>query len=1127
MLQFILGSSKTGKTTLVHNMIKELTKDNQNPVMLLVPEQFTYETEKGLFKFLGASSFMNVKVTSFSRLASEIFKLYGGCASEYASDSAKSILMDIAVNEMSDNLNIYQKSSKSKTFSDTMLQTVTEFKNAGVYPDELYNASQKLDGYLGEKTAEIAQLYATYNSLLYSTYQDPLDDISRAVKKLYNTDFFKGYTIFFDEFKGFTANENDLLKLIFSSAKNTYVSLCMDIKRANESDISVFTSVKNTYNKLKRFCTQSGVHVKPSIILDESSDSGYKITTPQELVHIEKNLFSNIVRYYKGSRNSLTAMLCKNEYDEVDYVLSSISELVQSNGYKYDDIVIITRDLDTYMSKLETGFSKYNIPYYCDTTIKITSKPLIRFISNSLTCITNGFKSENILAILKCGLSPFSIEEISKLENYIYIWGIESKQWFNPFTSNPQGFKEGFSDSETDTLKQLNQIRSFVADNLKELEKIIKKSTGRDICKAIIKFLENFGVKSAVEATIKLHLETENFTLSQEYSRVWEIVMELLNTLAVTLDKAIVGTKRFLKLYNLICSSYDMGTLPQSLDCVIVGSAERIRTAEKKATFILGVNENIFPFVPSVSGMFTDNEREQLIAAEIEISPPIKDRILEERFIAYKAICTASEKLFLTARKSDISGKPLSPSIVFSQIKKMFGQQIIDDTDFIDKSFYCKTKTSAFSYFAKSFMENTSLTSTLKYVLNHDMLYQPKLVQLERTAQKLPFEISNKENAKLLFGDKLNISPTRVEGFYQCRFKYFCEHGLRAYPRKKAALDPLETGTLIHSIVYSITKQTDLKNDYDEKAIKKQIKVELDLYIEQVMGGVKDKTKRFIYLYNRMRLSIFKIIEQIYNELKQSRFEPCDYEFEISNNNEITPLVLTSEDNTQITVAGKIDRIDVYKNNNGDKYIRIIDYKSGKKVFSLNDILYGLNLQMLIYLFCITSNGNGRYQNSLPAGILYMPAGEQPPSLPRDASQNDINKLMQSHYKMNGLMLMDNDVLNAMEENIKGTFIPVSTKLDGNFTSQSLNSLVTLKELGKINSYINKLITSMAQELHIGRIEAVPIENTCSYCNYSSVCRIDPASPVKEYIKYDKAQILSTLTAETKEATENKQLKLF
>ncbi|WMJ22625.1 PD-(D/E)XK nuclease family protein [Paludicola sp. MB14-C6] len=1114
MLQFILGASGTGKTTLVHEMIQQLSENEKNKIMLIVPEQFTYETEKSLFQRLGPNQFMRVHVTSFTRFASEVFKLYGGCAGEYASDPAKTILMDIAINEVKDELEIYQKAARSKTFANTMIDTVTELKNAGVTPNTLVDTSKQLESnHLSQKAKEIALLYSAYDALLYTTYLDPLDDITRATKKLQGTNFFDGYTVFFDEFKGFTANEYDLIKMIFATAKNTYVSLCLELIRANDSDISVFQSVKETYEKLKRFCSEGNVTIKPSIQMQEQ-----KRFQNEVLTHLEQNLFSPVIHQYNGTENAIQATLCKNEYDEVDYTIASIAELVQEKGYRYNDIVIISRDLEGYMSILQVALGKAQIPYYTDSLSKITTKPLTRFVANAFSCIVNHYKSEDILSLLKCGLTEYSVEEIAELENYIYVWGIKGKQWFAPFTANPRGYKESFLDEDTECLERVNKLREFVIGHITKLEQATKHATGKQISMALIAFLLDMKVKENTERLITSLSLQEN--LAEEYARIWDILMELINTMAVTIAETIVTPKRYEQLYSLLCESYNLGSLPQSLDCVIIGSADRIRITDKKAVFVLGVNENVFPLVPSTGGVFTDKEREQLIALSIEIAPPAKKRVLEERFIAYKTLTSPTKVLYLTARKSDIAGKSMTPSVIFTQLKKMFQEELIQDTEDFNGLFYCKSKWDAFGYLAKNISEDTELTASIAEVLKKDELYAQKLDSLDKVYEKKPYRITNHKNAKELFGEKMSISPTRVEGFYQCKFKYFCEHGLRIQPLRKAELNPMETGTLIHSVLYNITKQVDLKEHFDEKQIKKMIKEELDLYIEQVMGGADDKSKRFIYLYNRMRLSIFKIIERLHLELVQSRFSPCDFEYEITNESDITPLELVSQDGTRISVAGKIDRIDSYINKKGEKYIRIIDYKSGKKVFKLNDVLFGLNFQMLIYLFCIYQNGKGKYENSLPAGILYMPASEQTPSLARDATEVDTEKAQLEHYRMNGLLLQDEEVLNAMEEDYKGVFIPVSTKKDGSFTTASFNALVTLKELGNVNKYISKLITNMADELHLGNIEAVPIENTCDYCNYSGVCGVRPSDAKREYIKYDRQAVLDQMQ---KQAGEGEQ----
>lgn len=1114
MVQFILGKSGSGKTVKIHDMIEDKCRDGQ--VILFVPEQFTYETEKKLFKRLGAKLFMNVTVTSFTRFSGEVFKLFGGISGEYATESAKVIMMEVVINTLHVNLEIYKKSSRSKSFSTTLLDTVAELKNAGISDEKLSQALSKLDkdSYLYRKTSEISMLYSAFNAKLYSAYRDPLDNISRATKKLQNTNYFSDYTVFLDEFKGFTANENDILRLIFKTSKDVFVSLCIDSERVQQSDYSVFASVAETHSKLMRFCREENVSIRPPIKLTEQ----YRFHNAA-LKHLEDNLLNPVVRRFDGEKNnSVTAILCKNEYDEVDYVLSTINLLVENEEYQYNDIAVISREMDTYSSKLAIACEKYSVPFYSDNRVKITTKPLIRFVKLCFECVLNGYQTSDLLALLKCGLTGHTADAVAELENYTFVWNTKKKQWFEPFTNCPRGFSDETTDEDTKVLLRINQLREFITVKLKVFENEIKQEkthvSAQPICVALLNLLEEFKIKDYIEKLIEGLSTDGELIQAQDHLRVWEILIELIDTLAIVTADEKIDAKQIYKMYNLICDTYDMGTLPQSLDCVIIGSADRIRIGDKRAVFVLGVNENVFPFNPPGGGVFTNKERELLISLELCISPPVKDRIIEERFIAYKTLTSPSERLYITARKADITGKSMSPSEIFYQLERMFGEDVVSDTEKLSGEYFCRSKPTAFSYLARRYFDDTSLNSTLKSILSKDTHYSHKLALLNKITERIEFRLTD-DIAKQVFGQNMHISPTRVEGYHQCAFRYFCEHGLKVRALRRAELNPLETGTLIHAIIYSITKSVDLKNDFEPVKIKGMIKSELDRYITDFMGGIEDKTSRFLYLYNRMRESIFKVIERLHDELSQSSFTPCEYEFEISENSAVKPLILTAQNGARIIVSGKVDRIDSYQDKQGKKFIRIVDYKSGKKVFSLDDVYNGLNLQMLIYLFCIQHNGQDCYAGTIPAGILYMPASDIEPELGRDASDSEIKSLKARHYKMNGLILNDSEVIDAMDKSSKGVYIPITRNNDGSFSKKSIESLATLKELAKIDRYIQSLIIRMADELHNGEISAYPMENICTYCDYSSVCGRGEHTKIKQCQKFKREQIISEMESNT------------
>lgn len=1109
MVYFVLGCAGSGKTTHLHSEIERQAQAASGRIILFVPEQFTYETEKTLFNKLGAKLFSRVMVTSFTRFAGEVFKRYGGVSGSYVSDAARIVLMELTVETLASDLQFYRKSARSSSFPSTMLDAVSELKNAGISEEALSQTAERLpEGLLRDKTAELAVIYAAYNARLYTAYKDGLDDITRAAQQLSREDYFDDCHIFIDEFKGFTANEHDLLKLMFARAESVTVSLCLDTVRENASKMSAFASVGATYNRLLRLCREVDATVKPPIHLDAQ----HRFRVPV-LEHMESQLFSPVVERFDGNCAPICATLCRNEYDEVDYVLATICRLVEREGYRYNDIAIIARDLSDYDRLLNIAVDKYNLPIFSDMRASVTTKPLIRFMKQALDCVQGGYRTDDVLALLKCGLTA-PIEDIAALENYCFVWGIDRRRWLEPFEASPRGFTEKLTEEDVAELARINQLREATVTQLVKFEQTARcdNVTAKQLCVTMLDILQGFGIPERIESEIRAVAEQGELTAAQEQLRVWEILVEMIDTIALAAGDERLTLKQLIRIYATISATYDMGRLPQSLDCITVGAADRIRISDKRAVFIMGVNEDVFPQTPKSSGIFTDKEREQLIAMELLISPPIKEKLLEERFIAYKAMTSPSDRLYLTARKADVAGRPSAPSELLYQLERM--GVTLGDSELLPGEYFCRSQATAFGWLARRYLEDTPLNAALKQVLHTDPAYAIKLARLEDIAGHRDHRLTAPV-ATALFGNELRLSPTRVEGYHQCAFKYFCEHGMRVRALRPAELDPLQTGTLIHDIIHTITRTNDLSQPIDMAGVKAQIKSELDTYLDTYMGGVKEKTSRFIYLYNRLRDSIYRVVERLHDELAQSAFTPVDYEYAISEYSDVKPLSLTAHDGTQIVVSGKVDRIDCYTAKDGRRYVRIIDYKSGRKQFSLDDVYDGLNLQMLIYLFCIEHNGQDKYNGIIPAGILYMPASEVEPDLPRNSTESDQNILKAKHYRMNGLILNDTEIVSAMDNSSAGIFIPVKQNADGTFSKSSMDSLASLSEFAKIDRHIKSLLVRMAENLHAGEIKAYPMDKTCDYCDYSSVCGRGDHTAIKPQCRFDRDEIIKRMEGDS------------
>lgn len=1110
MLQLILGGAKSGKTTELFDRIKKYCEGEKKVhasdmsvtvrALLFVPEQFSFEAERELFAFLTPSLFRYVRVTSFSRFSEEIMREHGKIAGYYADDSAKTVVMSRAISQVADALKIYEKSAHHTSFAVSLLQTIEEFKHAALTPQELNETAKGLpDGYLHDKLSELSLLYGSYDALLCTSYLDPLDNILKASKIIEEKCLLSGYRLFFDEFKSFTAGEYRFLGVILKQALESVFSLCYSVVR-DSSPLSPFAGVTDTYNRILRLAARNGIQVKPSLAFEESRFES------KALAHLEANLFSSnpevLASAHEQGLNDCTACICKNEYDEVDYVLSTIRLLI-TQGFRYNEIAILTRDMASYQHILKPAFEKYEIPYFEDCVESAVTKPLFRFVCSLLKTASGSYNTDLLLALMKCGLTPFLPEEVAMLENYTFIWEITGSRWREPFVSHPRGFVEEWTDEDKTALETCNRVREFAISAVEGFRKSTADANGREISAAVFELLLKIGAKEATEGKIEEALSLNDHSSAEEYERVWELLCELLSTVSAAMGDEPIPVNKYFELFRLAAGQSDIGRVPQAIDTVTVGGAERVRITGKKVVFVLGVNENVLPMSPTPHGVLTDQERKQLLSMDISLSKPLIEQIKEERFIAYKTITSPTQRLYLTARRGTVSGVPLLPSRIISEISTMFGEATVFDSEALSDIYYCHSLQSAFSRLAAGISEDTPLTASLMEVLNENTVYSKKVERLVemQTTQRQMFEIKDKKTAALLFGSEMRISPTRVESFYRCRFRYFCEHGLRALPLKKAKLDPLSTGSLIHYLMEALLPEVSKTPDMPRDTIRSKVTAALDSYIETVMGGTQEKTARFLYLYHRMERVAITLIERLLDELAQSRFKPSAFEYKIDEGNEITPLILYGSGGTVVKIAGTIDRVDTYVNANGQTCVRIVDYKSGSKRFVLNDVLNGLNMQMLMYLHCIEKNGKKQYKDVLPAGILYMPASEQRPALPRDATDSDMIDARNKAYRMNGLLLNDKDLLEAMETPMNGVFIPVSVKKDGTFTKPSESTLISLAGLGKINRYMERLVIGMADELHQGHIEAVPLPDSCNYCNYKGVCGFSSGCVTREYRK--------------------------
>lgn len=1085
MLKFIIGTNEEARRKILYEDIAK-----ESSAILIVPEQFSFESEKLLDEFLGTEKSKDVEVLGFSRLCNSIFRRYGGIAGDYVDDGVKLLLMGAALSACEDKLTYYRKNIHGAPFIEKLVLADSEFKNAGITAEKLESLSEK-GGILGEKAADLALIFELYDAMLEKNYLDPLTDIKRACEILCENDFFGEKAVFIDNFTGFTGSEYRMLQSIISQSPLVEVSLCCDSIYDRSGGTGLFSKTQRTAGRLENLAKSSGISVCKPVFANPENDS-----RPESIIDLEEN-FLQIPSPKGKNRGEVRFIKAVDIYDEANFVAVMARTLAEEQGYRWRDMAIIARDLSPYEHALPAAFKRAGIPLYLDREEELSAHPLSAFISASLAAVRDNFSSADILRILKTGILPVSAEEVAEFENYCFVWNIRGSLFLEPFTGSPDGFRE-LKPEDNEKLLRLNSLRERVINPLVKLKSNLGGADGEQFAKAYYDFLCECNVAEGLKRLYDEFYKAGDVEFAENLDAFWSCVVSALDKFSVALKGVRLEKDTVPRLFELIVNSSKIGVLPQTLDTVSAGTADRMRPSDIKAVFVIGLCDEVFPAKPKNNSLFTLEERKIMAESGIELDEGENDAVLSERMYAYTAFTSASEKVFASFPRYDFSSAEQTPSVLINRLRDAVGSLPEESTADFREDFWLCSESFAFEHLASFGKSSTESSEALKKYFSEKELWSDRAQKLGSAMEAENFVLKNSENAVKLFGENFRFSPTKLDTYESCPFSYFIKSGLALKERQKAELSPLSSGTLIHHVLkvlipkfggkgLSLLSETELRNEVD---------FVLKDYLESVMGTEKGKSSRFMYLYRRTAGFIVRLLRRLGEEFLHSEFVPYAFE-EPLGGDEINYYCLETPDGKKITVEGTVDRIDVLERN-GERYVRVIDYKTGSKDFSLCDVYYGINIQMLVYLFSIQEGGKGNLSNSIPSGVLYMPAKNSVLTKERGDSVQDVEAKREKGFRMKGLLLDDESVLNAMEPGLEGFYIPVKKSKSG-----PSGSVATLAEFGEIKKHIDSLLINIAEELSKGNIAAMPYRKSsgtpCDFCRYKAICRRSEAAPFVEH----------------------------
>lgn len=1075
----IFGRSGYGKTEYVFNSIKKLVKEGNKDILLLTPEQYSLISERRLLTDLGEAGVSCVENSSFSRMSDNVKRMYGSEGIPVLSKGSKAVLMMQAIEKSKDKLCLFSKKLDSSSFVNSMLKIYDEMKSCNLSSSEITELSNPIKNEtLKNKLIDISTIISCYESIIENRFLDTSDELTRIYNKIKDKNYFADKTVFIDGFNGFVAQEYKLLELVIKEADCVTVTLCTDSFESNDR-FNLFTYVNDSAKILKKIATKAGIEYE-TVLLNKNFR-----TSNDDIAAVEKNLFSENNSAVSLCPDNVKVYSSKNITDECCEVSRQIRRLLR-NGYKASEITVITRDIDKYRAELSAAFKKYEIPFFNDERQPIKCQPLVVFIEYLLRCVNFSLKSDDILSLAKTGLTDISDNDINQLENYVFLWNINGLKWTKPFVNSTNGFVSEIDDNDKALLERINSTRERLIGPVLSFRKAVKDADAKKICEQIYYTLINFKADEKLRE-YAVHLSDSNcHALALQQGAVWDMVMDILSQIPIVLGDEKINLKDFSKLFSMVISTEDFGTLPGGIDNVQIGQADRIRTDNPKAVFILGANEGEFPQTVTGGGLLSESDRRILLENDFKLYSYGEILNLQERYFAYMACAAPSEKLFISYLGN--TGKDSSPSEIIVSLKNIFtdikeySSNDIADIDLIE------TRENAFELMSERYFVNSQFYSSLKKYFENDDRYS----SIKALAKNTDSKINNPSLATSLFNYNMYISASRLEDYYNCAFRYFCKFGLGARPRTKAEMDPLQRGTLIHYVLEKILLNYGSKkiSQMSEKDIRAVVDKYVSEYFESEMGNVNDLTIRFRYNYMRLSKLIYSVVIHLSQEFSECDFEAKAFELSIDKDGLVKPEILNLDDGGTIQIRGSIDRVDTLERN-GKKYVRVVDYKSGCKLFSLSDIMYGLNLQMFIYLFSLSEDKSSVY-SGIPSGVLYMHAARNVFNFDsRKEAESSISSEESSSFKMKGIVISENDgeIAFAMEHDLNGKYIPVKVKKNGDLTGQ----LATLEELGMIHKKVNSLITQMGMDLHMGNIQRNPVKNknhksTCDFCDYADVC---------------------------------------
>lgn len=1088
-LQFILGSSGAGKSTLLYEkVIKESMMQPDKNFIVLVPEQFTMQTQKDLVTSHPKKGIMNIDVLSFGRLAHRVFEEVGGNDKIILDDVGKNFILRKIAKQYEGQLTVIGNNIKKPGYISEVKSVISEFTqyNIGADTFEKIMNAPGVSKSLYYKLQDIKKLYEGFFAYLkgkYITGEELLDVLCQVASK---SEILKGSVVVLDGFTGFTPVQNQLLKELMRICHKVIVTATIDPKEnpyVYQHPYQLFALSKQMLSSLIQIAKEQQIVVEDSVILPAQPVKRYESNEP--MAFLEAHLFRHRVGSYEKEQQEISIHACSNPRAEVIYAAGEIRRLVREYGYRYRDIGVIVSDMTVYADEIVYLFEKFNIPVFMDYKRNVLLNSFVEYVRSLLAMVEDNFSYEGVFRFLRTGLFPMEGAEIDELENYVIALGIKGyKSWQQPFLRR----KKGMEESE---LTRLNGMRRKFVEELDSLVLLLKqrRKTVRDVTQAIYEFLVKEGMQQKLKEYEHSFETRQELALAKEYGQVYRILIELFDQFVELLGEEYISLKEYSELLDAGLAEAKIGVIPPSIDQVTAGDLKRTRLNHIKALFVLGANDAYLPGKLGGQGLLSEGDRSCLQKERIALAPGPKEEAYIQKFYLYLQMTKPSKYLSISFSKITAGGTALRPAYLIGEIKKLYPRiQIANEEERAvqDREL---TPEIGMELLIEAIRKNKTLSKEYEELytwFRSNPLYQEKLLELLKAGEhQCKFAALDPKIAEALYGESLQASVTRLENYAACPFLQFAGYGLQLNERQEYEFQALDIGNIFHKAMELFSgKVSNLPGGWSQitdDVRKELVEESVEESIVDYENTILYSSARNEYMITRLKRLLNRTTWALVWQLAKGDFVPDGYEVSFGH--------------------GKIDRIDICEEE--DKvYVKVIDYKTGSKSFDITSLYYGLQMQLFVYLEEALKLEQKKYpgKTMIPAGIFYY---QMKDPMVDKMEKEAVEKAILSELRMDGLVNENEAVIQHLDRNLQGSssVIPVSRNKSASLSA--LSKTATSEEFDLMLSHVKEKMNEMNRGIKKGNIVPSPYEygnaTGCDFCKFKAVCGFDRTMDGYEY----------------------------